>query len=243
MNWDVGFSISGEIVTILCRVGTHSDLKGLRICFCSVSFQSSSSFLSLSLFLFIFSPSLICPSVRCRFRLWQSWSKCNFRRQDTVRYLMSVCVHEWICRCVHVWADIHQLILSTEVLLGCGRQKLVPIEPPLLAVNTRRECVSSLSPSSPPSLYPSLISLSFLLTYLLIPLYPIPVSVYPLCSIHPSSSPSFPPRLLARWLANHWDGCGIKDATLSFFFSPPSLLLCLSLSPQSNFSVFPLRGL
>lgn len=152
-----------------------------------------------------------------------------------------------VCVCVHVWADIHEPVLSTEVLRGCGQQKLVPLESPLLAVNdTNRDFVSSLSSFL---LHHSLLSiLTFSsslssLTHLLICSPSISLSFSCLCLLFPiylSSSSSFPSPLLARWLVYHWDGCRIK-ATLFFFFLPPSLLLCLS--PQSNFSVFPLRGL
>lgn len=65
-------------------------------------------------------------------------------------YSVCVCVHVCICGCVHVSTDIHKLILSTEVLRGCGQQKLVPLEPPLLAVNdTNRDFVSCFFPLHP----------------------------------------------------------------------------------------------
>lgn len=157
-------------------------------------------------------------------------------------------VHSHLHLRVHVSTDIHKFMLSTKGQRGYGQQKLVPLELPLLFVNdTNRSFVStpSLSYITPLPLsflhFLSLLVKDFFSPSASFCPYPFRFSVYLLFSIHPSSSPSFPFPLLARWLLYHWDGCGIKDATLFFF--PPSLLLSPSLSPQSNFSVFPLRGL
>ena len=124
-------------------------------------------------------------------------------------------------------------------LSSCMDGILVPLESRywLLTTQTGTWC---------PSSHHSRI-LQFASTHLLICSPSISFRLYPfscLCllfpiPIYPSSSPSFPsPLLLARWLVYHWDGCGIKDATLFFFRS-----FSASLSPQSNFSVFPLRSL
>lgn len=129
-------------------------------------------------------------------------------------------------------------MLSAEGQRAYGQQKLVPLHPPLLFVNdTNRSFVSapSLSYITPLSLS-FLHFLSFLLKDFFSPSvsfcpYPFGSSVYLLFSTHPSSSPSFPFPLLARWLLYHWDGCRIKDATLfSFFFLHHSFSAPLSLS-------------
>lgn len=141
-----------------------------------------------------------------------------------------------VCVCVHVRADVHEPVLSTEVLRGCGQQKLVPLESPLLAVNdTNRDFVSSLSSFL---LLHSLIltfssSLSSL-THLLIcsPSISLSLSCLRLLfPIYPSSSPSFPSSLLARWLVYHWDGCRIKATLFFFLFFFTSIAPSLPLSP------------
>lgn len=48
-------------------------------------------------------------------------------------FALTVCGRVRTCRCVHVWADIHKPLLSTDVQRGCGQQKWLPPEP--LAVN------------------------------------------------------------------------------------------------------------
>lgn len=144
---------------------------------------------------------------------------------NTISSHFTWCTHICICRCVHVSTDIHKFMLSTKGQCGYGQQKLVPLELPLLFVNdTNRSFVSTPSLS-----YITPLPLSFL-HFLSLHVkdffspsasfcpYPFRFSVYLLFSIHPSSSPSFPFPLLARWLLYHWDGCGIKDATLFFFF-------------------------
>lgn len=157
---------------------------------------------------------------------------------NTISSHFTWCTHICICRCVHVSTDIHKFMLSTKGQRGYGQQKLVPLELPLLFVNdTNRSFVStpSLSYITPLPLS-FLYFLSLLVKDFFLPLPPsvlIPfVSLFIYCSpsIHPSSSPSFPFPLLARWLLYHWDGCGIKDATL-FFFSSIAPSQPLSFSP------------
>lgn len=167
---------------------------------------------------------------------------------NTISSHFTWCTHICICRCVHVSTDIHKFMLSTKGQCGYGQQKLVPLELPLLFVNdTNRSFVSTPSLSYITPLPLSFLHfLSLLVKDFFLPLPPsvlIPfVSLFIYCS--PSIHPPVPPSLFL----SSPDGYCITGMAaeskmqLSFFF-PPSLLLSPSLSPQSNFSVFPLRGL
>lgn len=151
--------------------------------------------------------SILYPSLPCSICLCQAWGKCYLWKQDsrsslsTISSLYSVCMRVCICRCVYVWTAIHIPVLSTEGLRGCGQQKLVPLESPLLALNnTNRDFLSSLSPSLR-YIYSLMLKFSSSLsslTHLLICspaifscLYPFPVSVYGSPSLHPPVPPSF----------------------------------------------------
>lgn len=166
---------------------------------------------------------------------------------NTIASHFTWCTHICICRCVHVSTDIHKFMLSTKGQRGYGQQKLVPLELPLLFVNdTNRSFVSTPSLS-----YITPLPLSFLhfLSLLVKDFFspsasfcPYPfVSLFIYCSpsilqsLLPFSSPRQMVIVSLGWLRNQ--RCN------SLFFFPPSLLLSPSLSPQSNFSVFPLRGL
>lgn len=150
-----------------------------------------------------------------------------------------------VCVCVHVRADVHEPVLSTEVLRGCGQQKLVPLESPLLAVNdTNRDCVLSVVLPPPP--------LSYSYVFFIPVFFDSPSHLFSLHIFIPFLSPFTVPHLsVLQSLLPLFSPCQMVSVSLGwlqnqsnsffFFFLPPSLLLCLS--PQSNFSVFPLRGL
>lgn len=178
--------ISHHLMCILCHLGL-----------CSIPLFLSVPRLSLPL-------SALCLSDRHEVNVIHETRQLVLPEYSIVSFsTASVRVREWICTCVHVWPDIHRLILSTEVLRGCGRQKLVPQEPPLLAVNnTNRDHVPLLSSSSHPTLVLSFSSfLSFhspsylFFLYILIPsLY---LFIYSFLSIHPSVLQPFLPFLLS----------------------------------------------
>lgn len=152
------------------------------------------------------------------------------------------------CRCMTAFADVCMCEVTFTSLYyplrSCVDVLLVPLESLLLAVNnTNRDFESSLRPSS----HHSLIQRVFFifLPHLLIcspsvsfRLYPFPVSVYCSPSIHPPVPPSLPfssPRQMVS-VSLGW----LRNQRCNFFFSPS---VAPSLSPQSNFSVFPLRSL
>lgn len=118
--------------------------KRLRFVF-SLSFPSipPSILLSLSVSLLLFissslsliSPGSICVSVTGARQMLLTKNKDSHSSPSTAssHFALTVCGRVRTCRCVHVWADIHKPLLSTEVQRGCGQQKWLPPEP--LAVN------------------------------------------------------------------------------------------------------------
>lgn len=140
-----------------------------------------------------------------------------------------MCAFANVCTCQLTFTSIYYPLRSSVDVgsRNCSHQNhcnwLLTTQTGTLCPPCPLPCItlSLLSSSSFPSL-----------THLLICSPSISLSLSCLCllfPIYPSSSPPFPTPLLARWLVYHWDGCGIKDATLFlFFFSiAPSLPLSL----------------